>query len=364
MAYVFTVCELKTGNVITTGLPFVIKGNLDTGLQQDSDGNLDLPLRDSMGNLVDPAWEVHVIPWRSMIVITTAERPDRIVWCGIPTKRTRTMSPIVGFTCKTVEAYLISRYVPTMVFTRQDQTSVIARALFAVAGDAAGIALDYDCPPSGVLLDQTYHDDENARVFDRLAEMAVAENGFNWTIDAEWADSSRQRVRLIARTGYPHLGNRDQNPNHVFELSKNVKDFSFIEEGSPTHVRAIGDGEGASKIMSAPVIDTIREGALWPRREVRTSFSGVTEQSAIDKHATALAHGYFADDGLLELEARDPVKDMREDFTRLSDLTKGDTARVKIKSTSTTIDDIRVVVGWALSGDSTFKPLLAKIGYA
>lgn len=362
MAFIFTVCELKTGNVIVESLPFVINGDLDTGLQQDSGGSLSLPLLDSMGELVDPEWEAHVIPWRSLIVVTTAENRDRIVWAGIPTNRNRNLSPVVGFPCKTIEAYLIERYVPTMGFTGQDQTSVIARALFEVAGDAAGIHLEYDCPPSGVFRDRPYNDDENARVFDRLAELAAVENGFNWAIDTEWADDSRQRVRIIARTGYPYLGNRDPDPAHYFELPMNITDFTFTESGAPTHVRAIGDGEGESKVMSAPVIDTVREAALWPRREVRPSFSGVTEQQTIDKHASALAHGYFTDVGVIELSARDPSPG--EDFTRLSDLSRGDTARVKIKTTSTTIDDVLVVVGWSLSGDSTYKPVLAKIGAA
>lgn len=362
MAYAFTVCEAKTGDVIIDDLPFIIKGDLDAGLQQDSGGSLALPLLGPEGDLVDPDWEAHIIPWRSMIVVTEAEDRQRIVWAGLVTAMDRNLSPVVNFVGKTVEAYLIERYVPTLSYTQKDQCSVIARDLFAVAADDAGIRLVLDCPPSGVLRDREYHDDENARVFDRLAELAAVENGFNWAIDATWETESRKRVVLTARTGYPHLGNRSSNPNHFFELPMNVTDFNYKQAGNPTHVRAIGDGEGDSKLMSTPVIDTVREAAGWPRREVRPSFTGVTDQGSINNHALAVGQGYFTDVGVIELSARDPSQG--EDFTRLRDLTRGDTARVKIKTTSTNLDQVLVVVGWSLSSNSGYKALLAKIGDA
>lgn len=359
MGYVFKVCELVTGKVLDE-LPMTIESDLSRLLQAYGEGTLALPLFDGRGGLVSETWEQAILPWRSMILV--CDEQDRIVWHGIPQDRPRTAAPVVRYPCRTLEAYLIERYVPTMSFKGKDQTSQIFRALVGVAGDSIG--LEYDCPPSGVLRDRDYADDENARVYDRVAELAAVENGFNWTIDVVWGDEAHTFVRKIARTGYPYLGNRDSNPVHVFELGQNITDFTLSDRwgsgNAATHVRAVGEGEGDAKVMSTPIIDAAREAAGWPRLEARRSFSNVTEQTTIDSHAAAMAVGLFGGQQIVELDARDPGID--EDFTRLGDLTLGDTARVIINCASTTLDEVWPVVGWSLTKDGKYKPALAKIG--
>lgn len=358
--YRFKVCELVTGKVLDE-LPFTIDGDLSRGLQQYGDGKLSLPLLDKVGNLVSDTWEQAVLPWRSLILVV--DEQDRIVWHGIPVDRFRTPRAVVGFPCRTIEAYLVRRYVPSMSFSQADQTSVIFRELVEVAG--AEIGMEYDCPPSGVLRDQSYADDENARVYDRVNELAARSNGFNWTVDVVWGDDEHSFVRKIARTGYPFLGNRDKNPVHVFELGQNITDFEYSEpwgEGdAATHVRAIGEGEADSKVMSAPVVDEVREAAGWPRLEERRSFSNVKVQSTIDDHARAAADQLFGGQHVLALTARNPG--VGEDFTRLGDLTLGDTAKAIIHCTSTDLEAVWPVVGWSLTPQTgVYKPVLAKIG--
>lgn len=366
MALRFLICELVSGKVLDE-LPMTIEGDLTRLLQAYGEGTLGLPLRNSEGELVSATWEQDIQPWRSLIIVV--DEHDRILWHGIPTKRGRGTASKVRYPCRTVEAYLIERYVTDMTFIQADQTSVIFRALMEVAG--AGINLEYDCPPSGVLRDHEYRSDDNARVYDRVNELSLVLDGFNWTIDVVWGDPGMTYVRKIARTGYPHLGNRDENPAHFFELGQNVTDFAHEDEEGPTAVSAYGDvpetpeGEEApenpTRVFAGPVIDLHREAAGWPRREARQAFSGVTDQDTITRHAFGLAAYLFGGQEMVELEARNPGPG--EDFTRLGDFTLGDTARALIKCDSLTLDAVWPVVGWALTPSTgVYKPTLAKLG--
>jgi hypothetical protein len=357
----FKVCELVSGKVLDE-LPFTIEGDLTRALQQYGDGTLSLPLFDSRGDLISDTWEQAVLPWRSLILVV--DELDRIVWHGIPQDRPRTMAPQPRYPCRTIEAYLIRRYVPDKVFTQADQTSVIFRWLVGVAG--AGIGLEYDCPPSGVLRDREYKDDDNARVYDRVNELAAVQDGFSWTIDVIWGDDAHSFVRKIARTGYPYLGNRDPNPAHFFELGQNITDFELSEpwgEGdAATHVRAVGDaGDDDVRLVSTPVVDTVREAAGWPRLEERRPFSSVTKQQTIDSHARAVATQLFGGQHVLTITARNPGEG--EDFTSLGDLTLGDTAKAIIHCPSLDLDEVWPVVGWSLTPETgVYKPVLAQIG--
>ncbi|MFS0718871.1 hypothetical protein ABC337_05060 [Arthrobacter sp. 1P04PC] len=360
MSYRFKICELVSGDFLNE-YPMTFDGDLSRLLQAYGEGTLSLPLFDEDGAPVNENWAQDILPWRSLILVV--DEDDRIVWHGIPYRRPKTLKSMVKYPCRTIEAYLIERYVPTMSFRQQDQTSVIFRQLIAVAGDSIG--MEYDCPPSGRLRDHDYADDENARVYDRVNELAALIDGFNWTIDVVWGDDEHTFVRKIARTGYPYLGNRDENPAHFFELGQNVEDFDHDDDWSSgnaaTHVVAIGEGEGDSKVMSSPVIDVEREAAGWPRIEVRKSFSNVKEQSTIDSHAMAVAAQLFGGQEVIELKARNPG--FGEDFTRLGDFALGDTAHVIIDCPSLTLDKVWPVVGWSLSPENgVYKPVLAQIG--
>lgn len=351
--YRFVLCSLKTGRVLYE-MPFTIAGSLSRLLQGFGAGTLTLPI-------LDPAcsatWAQDVLPWRSLVLVV--DEHDRILWHGIPTNRLRRGTSIVSYPCVTIEGYLLRRYTPDLVFEAVDQTAMAA-ALATVAADAAGIPLTIDAPASRVIRDRVYADDENARLYARLQELAAVENGFNWMMDVVWSDADQISVRYVFRTGYPHLGNRTPTPEHVFELPGNVTDFEFDERwgdgDAATDVRAFGDGDSEAKVMSRPVVDTVREAAGWPRLEERRSFSGVTEQHTIDAHAARLGRQLFAGQELITLTVREDAG------TRLGDLNLGDTARVRIEAPDVDLDAVWVVTEWSLSQDATtYSPTLARL---
>lgn len=354
MAYTFLICELKTG-VVLDSAPFMIEGEPSRVLQGHGAGTLVLPV-------LDPAcpagWEQMLLPWRSLVLVL--DEDERIVWHGIPNDDTTDSAETVTYPCVTVEGYFLRRYVPTRKFVGVDQAD-IARSLASICGDAAGIPLEYDCPKTGVLRDREYADDENARVYNRLQELAAVEDGFNWTVDVGWADDNHDRVKYTFRTGYPYFGYRPEHPDHVFDLPGNIVGFDHArpwgDGDAATHVRAIGDGEGDARTMSAPVVDVARERAGWVRLEDRRQFSGVTERSTIESHAQKVAAQLFGGQDVLTLTVRSG------EGTDLGDLTLGDAARVTVDAPTRTIDKNMVVVGWSLDPSaSTYKPTLATLG--
>lgn len=358
--YRFLICELISGKVLDE-LPMVITSDLTRYLKMYGEGSLALPLFDGRGQVVSDTWEQAILPKRSLILVV--DDSDRIVWSGVPHSRSRSSEYRVVFPCRTVEAYLIDRYVPDLTFWGKDQARIFQSLLETTT--TGGLGLDYDCPSAGVLRDRAYKDDENARVYDRINQLAAVENGFDWTIDVVWGDEAHTFVRKIARMGYPHLGNRTPDPVHTFETGQNITDFDYQEQwgegDAATHTRSIGDGEGESKVMSTPIIDTAREAAGWPRSEYRKSFSGVTVQSTIETHNKAMAAYLFGGQKVLTLTARNPG--IGEDFTALGDLTLGDTARAFIQTPQLSLDEVWPVVGWSLTPETgVYKPTLAKIG--
>lgn len=354
MTYTFLVCDLKTGLVMDSA-PFNIEGEPSRVLQGHGTGTLSL-------SVLDPAcpenWDKMILPWRSLILVL--DEGENIVWHGIPNDDSTSSMDTVSYPCVTLEGYFLRRYVPTRSYAGIDQAD-IARDLASICGDAFGIPLEYDCPKTGVLRDREYADDENARVYNRLQELASVENGFNWMVDVEWANDDRDRVKYTFRTGHPHLGYRSETPEHVFDLPGNVVEFEssrpWGDGDAATHVRAIGDGEGDAKVMSLPVIDTRRESAGWVRLEERTQFSGVKEMGTITSHAAARAAQLHGGQDIVTLTVRSGVG------TELGELSLGDSARVTIDTPTRRIDKVMVVVGWSLNPSAeTYKPTLATLG--
>lgn len=353
----FLVADLVTGK-IRDELPLTIAQDLTRLLMDVGTGDLDLPTSDPAcpGN-----WDSLTTPWHNLVL--ACDDHARILWAGIPTARTRNpTTPVVTLQCVTVEEYLNRRYVPDLTYTAADQTSTIARALAGIAGDSHGIGLEYDTAASGVLRDRSYYDDESVAVLQRLQELAQVIGGFEWTVDVEWANDARTQVRKIFRTGYPNLGRVTDTPEAWFELpgtiTQDVKyDESWSADDAATHVVATGDGEGESKTRSAPVVDTMREAAGFPRLEYRRSFSSVTDQATIDDHAQAVAAQLFGGQQVVTLSAR------ADQDPKLGDWSLGDTVGIRVRTDTLRLDEVWRVVGYSLAGTlDVVTPTIARVG--
>lgn len=348
--------EVQTGEVVDQ-LPLTPSRDLTRVLQGYGTGSFSLPLADP----ACPAeWVQRTLPGRHMIVSCADAPGEPIVWAGYITQRTRSLEPVVTLDTATLEHYLLRRYVPNLSFKQVDQ-ALILRRLAELAGGTEGISLSYDTPLTGKLRDRNYASDENARAYQRMQELANVIDGATWTIDVEWEQPGR-RVRKTFRTGTPMIGDQSASPEAIFDLPGAITgQISFEErwgEGqAATHVVAVGDGEGDSKLFSSPVIDTTYEDMGWPRLEEREMYSGVKEVATIESHARADAAALFRGQQLLVFEAR------LDDGPVPWELTLGQTTRVVSEVPHLELDEVFHLTGYALNFSSqTWKPELARLG--
>lgn len=353
----FYAVETQSGMVLDE-LPLLPNRDLSRVLQGYGTGGFTLATRDER---CPPEWEQRTLPARNMVIMCDDSTSENILWAGMITNRKRSYSPIVELSAATLEYYLLRRYVPDLRFTQVDQ-ALIFKALAQLAGGTDGINLEYDTPLTGVLRDRSYANDENVRTYQRMQELSAVINGAAWTIDVEWANGPRNRVRKIFRTGYPMLGNQDRHPEHIFDLPGSLtQDLGFEERWgeneAATHVIAIGDGEGDSKLYSTPVIDTQYEAMGWPRLEERQNFPGVTVETTINSHAQSEAASLFRGQQVLTFSTRmgegpDPWE-----------MTLGQTVRAIIDLPHLPVDDVFNLIGYTSDyRGSVWRPTLAKIG--
>ena len=358
----FYVCELKSG-VLIDEYPLEISQALSRRLKTYGAGEFQLPVL-GLNEAQRRAWAEDIVPWRVLIVV--CDDNDRIMWSGIPTGRSTDESPVVRFPCVTVEKYLDRRYMGDAEFEQEDQTASIARTLAeSVGDDVVGIGLEYDTPPSGVLRDRAYFNDEDARVLARLQQLSNVINGFEWTIDVEWTDDERSRVRKVFRTGYPRMGYVTNEPEHVFSVVSGVPGpvSAFSHESqwgdgdAATLVQAVGDGQGEDKPYSAPMIDSAREAAGWPRLEERQSKQGVIEEDELETHVRGMAETYFGGQSVISFDA------LVSQWPSPADVSLGDSARLDIETDQLTISEVWRIVGYSISPDvGRWTPVIARVG--
>lgn len=364
----FIICDLRTGRVLDE-LPLLIEDDLTRQLKGVGEGKFLAPFFDNEGRLFrNRYWEKLIIPWKTMVLVCT--EGGRIIWSGIPNESSVPGAAGMDIPCRTAEEYLLRRYMPNAEFLDVDQANIFAAMI--TAANAQGIGFEVDAPATGVLRERIYRDAENVRIGDRLAELSNAAPGFDWTVDIEWEDAGQSRVRKIARMR-PTMGNRTDNPEHAFTSGVNVR--SIVPESrwgqgdAATHVTAVGDGEGESRLISAPGIDAIREAAGWPRLEERRNFSGVSDEDTINAHMVRMKTAFFGGQQLVTLDALMPREG--EFFTGPADLSLGDTAKVELRigqdpvdrdQYAVQLDAVWPVVGWSISPDmETWKPTLADL---
>lgn len=353
-------CDLKSGDVIDE-YPLQITSALERRLKDYRTGEFTLPVLDRD---TPATWREDVIPWRTLIVV--CDDSDRIIWAGVPDDRETGVEQTVSVPCVTLEKYFDRRYMPNAEFVKDDQTSVIARAMAEHCGDDVyGIGLDYDTPESGVNRDREYFDDEDARVLKRLQQLSNVLDGFEWTIEVEWRDDDHSSVRKVFRTGHPTLGHVSEDPEFVFEVATGVpgpvSEFDHSEQwgegNAATHVRAVGDGEGEDKPMSEPVVDTFRESSGWPRLEERKTQQGVIEADTLKAYAEAMADEMFGGQSVLEFEA------IINEWPGPADISLGDSARVTIDTDQLQLDEVWRIIGYKINvAEGTWTPQIARIG--
>jgi hypothetical protein len=140
----------------------------------------------------------------------------------------------------------------------------------------------------GVLRDRTYYGYERKNLGDALAELAAVDNGFDWAIDCSWNTSVPPAPQKVLTLSYPRRGRIAGSTGVIFELGKNIVDYTFDEDGSRSAraVDAIGSGDGVDMKISTAV-DTSLLDAGYPLTAETIAHKDVVVQATLDAHATA-----------------------------------------------------------------------------
>ena len=248
--------DLRTGARITelplSGLSFGTRLN-DVG---QASGTLTLPAPNTATNrayatLLNDA----VDEARRMLII---ERDGVIVWCGIiwvagynDADQTRDVR------ASDEGSYWRRRLVTyDQTFTASTATT-IAQTVIATAQAAQGgninvtvvreINAAYTEPAVTLTLDRY----ELRTVGEVIEELAIADGGFEYDYSYTW--NSGGTVDKTLTMSYPRRGRRFSESGHVFEVGRNVNEFTWPSDGTrvANKVFATGNGEGDAMLISS-----------------------------------------------------------------------------------------------------------------
>lgn len=232
---------------------------------------------------------VHVI--RSGVIWGTY-----VIWAASVSQQGR--GPVqVGLQGSTLESYLNRVLILNDLgpYEEADQVEIARNLLASMQSDpAADIGLALQPGTSGVLRDRTYLASENVSYGQRLAELAVVDDGFEYIVHTSLDQGTGARSRSW-QWGYPRLGSIDSN--HVFGQSGDVLSWQEDIDSTRGATRWQTRGETVNTDVadeSVPLTSDIYPAqahldAGWPRLDATVDYSTVSEVDTLNAYAAMWA---------------------------------------------------------------------------
>jgi hypothetical protein len=275
-------CDLLTGAKIAKLPLLTAKPKWALGMYTSVTAKLPVPTT-GPGHLegINPAI---LQPFRTLFVCVVNEVP---AWGGILVKPRGGSAAVAELALVSVEGYLLHRYVRAHDLTGLDEAE-IARILLGDANDIEGINLVIDAPDTGTPRDRKYADNEDARVYQRLTELADLEDGFDWRIDLEWTTDRKTHVRKVFRLR-KRLG-RTQPAVVLSTKSKAYVRYDWANDHSEgrgaNDILAYSSGQGSVRPQSDHMRDEVALASGIPRVEYRFQpSSSITDRDVLNSHA-------------------------------------------------------------------------------
>lgn len=141
-------------------------------------------------------------------------------------------------------------------FTGQTANAIVSTILAtaqAVGGGNVNVTVvtetgsGYTQPTTTLQLDQY----ELRTVGEVIEELAKSDDGFEYDYEYAW-NTGTGKVDTTLRISYPRRGRRFNQSGHVFELGRNVTEFTWPSDGTRTanRVFATGNGEGDAMLLA------------------------------------------------------------------------------------------------------------------
>ncbi len=246
------------------------------------------------------------------------DRDGVIVWTGpVWMSPYRDSPPTREIRAATMWSYFRRRVRSTRkVFTAVDQVSMAQTLITDAQAETGGnLGITVEASTSGVTKSQTYEAFEVKQIAEAIEQLAAADNGFDFAIDTAW--SSTGALVDTFRTHYPRRGRSYLQTGHVFEVGRNVIDWTWPSDGArmANRVFAVGRGEGSAMLLAsqsdATKIQALTSGGPgYPLLDEVLSVTDVGEKSTLNALALSRLKAVAAPVTLPEITVRadiDPV---------------------------------------------------------
>lgn len=183
----------------------------------------------------------------------------------------------------------------TLTYSGADQLTIAKDIIDnALADQGADIGVTVATPTaSGVTRDRVYNSYELKPVREAVEQLAACDDGFDFAIDAAW-DATTGALTKTLRFSYPRRGVPFQSSGHVFEVGRNVIDWTWPTDGTRmgNKVIAVGRGEGDAMLIStqsdvSQIQPLASGGPGYPLLETTISRTDVSVQATLDSLAIA-----------------------------------------------------------------------------
>ena len=166
-------------------------------------------------------------------------------------------------------------------------------SLLRYAQDQPGGSLGIDinpltAPPTGITRTATYFGYERPEIYKAIAELASADDGFDFAIEVGWTSAAYNQAPLRyrrARTWYPRRGRTAAESGLVFSKGGDfgsIIDCDWPEDGTAmvTEMSGLGAGTGEAKIVKTAVAQDLIDSG-WPLLEGVATYDGVTDEAQV-----------------------------------------------------------------------------------
>lgn len=171
-------------------------------------------------------------------------------------------------------------------YTQVDQLTIAQNLINSAQAQAGGnIGVTVGVETCGVLRDRTYFGYEHKQHAEAVEQLANVNNGFDFAIDVAYVAGVPTKTFRCYGNG---RGRPIEASGHVFEVGRNIVDYSFPEDATlqANRVYGVGAGDGADMLVAtAARVDNIAAG--WPLLEDQFAAKDVSVQTNLDAKATA-----------------------------------------------------------------------------
>lgn len=243
-----------------------------------------------------------------------------LLWNMVPTSDAEG-KPGVAISCGTFESYMdrVQLRADLAAMTGADQMAIARSFLTDMQADPySNMRIVADTTTSSVTRDRVmYQASSTPSYLKMLSDLANLDQGFEFAVQLLTDPTTGARTRQM-RLGYPTITTAAV---HRVSYPGAITHYSFPQDGSrgATYLQATGSG-----IQSTLHKDTAQLNAGYPRLDLTTSYSSVTDPAVLEAHATA-------DLALARVPVVVPAITVRPDATDITPMSLGDVVKVTIK---------------------------------